>query len=32
VTGPWRVLVDRTRAAAQESGAGQGTPALDSRE
>ncbi|MDQ0663807.1 hypothetical protein QFZ35_002305 [Arthrobacter ulcerisalmonis] len=25
VTGPWRVLVDRTRAAAQESGTGQGT-------
>lgn len=32
VTGPWRVLVDRTRAAAQESGAGQGTPAPDNRE
>jgi hypothetical protein len=31
VTGPWRVLVDRTRAAAQESGSGQGTNTPGSR-
>lgn len=32
VTGPWRVLVDRTRAAAQESATRQGTPSPGSRE